>query len=89
MGRAQAELINRSRHIGTNPLSVNASAVMLTESTTISEIFMDVIPVSGALFDPFPTRRLSCNCAIFDTVGTNRKVDKTTLQIARNVKNAG
>jgi hypothetical protein len=62
---------------------------MLTESTTIPGVVMGVIPVSGALFDPSPTRRLSRNWAISGAVGTNRTADKTTLQIARNVKNAG
>jgi hypothetical protein len=62
---------------------------MLAKSTTIPEVVMDVIPMSGALFDPSPTRRLSRNWAISGTVGAIRTADKTTLQIARNVKNVG
>ena len=64
-------------------------AIMLTESTAIPGVVIDVIAVSGALFDPSPTRRPSRDWSISGAAGTNRTVDKPTLQIARNVKNAG
>jgi hypothetical protein len=68
---------------------VSALTIMLIESTTIPRVVMNVIPVSGALFDPSRTRRLSRNWTISGAVGMNKTSDKTTLHIARNVKNAG